>query len=488
MPERDPLSGPDNAWRRMGQIDNLMTITGILWFDEQVGYEQLCERLEERLLYFDRFSQRIGGRKRRFRRPYWETVEDFDIETHVYDISLPEPADDEAFQRFVGRLMSRPLDERRPLWEAYLIEDVDKGDGNAVAVRLNHSIADGFALLYVLLGLADDPHAIDLPIGELPLPPNFQRPSSGEDAGPAVNQERVSGQSTTATETATARETRPGSRSDSGSSPDESPSLTDGPFGAVGAAAGLASGAYGLLTMGNEPDVSLRNDLGTRKRAGWTDRIDLDRVKELKQQYDATVNDVLLGVTAGALRRELEERGEATDGVEIRCTVPVNLVPMRERGETLGNEFGLAFIPLPVGVEPLDERIQRIRDEATPRKVGIEAFLMYKLLQVGGYVPEIVQQQVMKFFEDRATGIVTNVPGPMETFELAGAEVTDMVFWVPQAIDQGLGISLFTYDNSVRIGIASDDNVLSDPSRLANHFAAEIEMLEAELERIEQAE
>ena len=80
----------------MGKTDNLMTITGILWFDEKVSYEDVCDRLEERLLQFDRFEQRIGGRKRRVRQPYWETVENFDIESHVYDISLPEPATDES--------------------------------------------------------------------------------------------------------------------------------------------------------------------------------------------------------------------------------------------------------------------------------------------------------------------------------------------------------------------------------------------------------
>jgi hypothetical protein len=105
--DRDPVSGTDNAWRRIGSIDNLTTITGVLWFDEAISYEELCERLEARLLRFDRFEQRVAGHNRLLGRPYWETVEDFDIETHVQHVALPEPQDNGTFQRFVSRLMSR---------------------------------------------------------------------------------------------------------------------------------------------------------------------------------------------------------------------------------------------------------------------------------------------------------------------------------------------------------------------------------------------
>lgn len=447
----------------MGRTDNLMTITGILWFDRKIEYEVLCERLEERLLRFDRFSQKVGGRKRRFRRPYWETVENFDIESHVFDISLPEPADDATFQRFIGQLMSRPLDERRPLWEAYLVEDVDDGPGNAVAIRINHSLADGFALLYVLLGLVDEPEEIEFPIGNMPSPPG---------AHEEVGATGVSGRN---------QKTRSAVRSDNGSSPDEGPNLNEMRFGKLGVAWGGLTGTYDLATMSDEPETSLRGELGQAKRASWTDEIDLDRIKEIKREHDATINDVLLAVTAGALRRQLEERGEDTDGLQLRCTTPVNLKPMAKRTEQLGNGFGLAFIPLPVGVRDLDERIQTVRDQTGIQKVGIEAFLMYSLLRVGGRVPEIVQEKVMEFFENRSTAVVTNVPGPMDTVRLAGAEVTDLVFWVPQAIDQGIGISLLTYDNSVRVGIAADANLLPEPSQLAKYFEQEVEMLEAQL-------
>ncbi|WP_336325780.1 wax ester/triacylglycerol synthase family O-acyltransferase [Halovenus sp. HT40] len=469
MPERDPLSGADNAWRRMGKTDNLMTITGILWFDEKVSYEEVCDRLEERLLQFDRFKQKVGGRKRRVRRPYWETVEDFDIDSHVYDISLPEPATDEKFQEFVGRLMSRPLDERRPLWEAYLVDDVDDGDGNAIAFRINHSLGDGFALLYVLLGLADNPEEIELPIGNVPSPPGKEDTAADGGAAtvPPAADSTVEGENP---------------NSDSGRSADEGADLSEIRFGKAGLAATTLKEIDYLLRMPDEADTSLRGTLGSRKCASWTDEIDIDQVKRIKRDYDATVNDVLLAVTAGALRRELESRGEDTEGLQLRCTVPVNLVPMAARDEQLGNGFGLAFLPLPVGKRDLGDRIEFMRENVGVGKLGVEAFLMYRLLEFGGLLPESGQEKLMEMFEKRATGIVTNVPGPLNTIDFAGTEVTDMVFWVPQAVDQGLGISLITYGGNVRVGIAGDANVLPDAGSLAEHFEAEIDMLEAKLE------
>ena len=441
----------------MGKTDNLMTITGILWFDEQVSYEEVCDRLEGRLLQFDRFKQRVGGQKRRFRRPYWETVEEFDIESHIYDISLPEPADDAKFRQFVGRLMSRPLDERRPLWEAYLVEDVDRGDGNAITFRINHSLGDGFALLYVLLGLADNPEDIELPIGNVPQAPNSEAPETNS----------------------TERRSNP--NSDSGRSTDEGADLGEIRFGKAGLAATALKQVDHLLRMPDETDTSLRGELGSRKYASWTDDVELDRIKKIKRRYDATVNDVLLAVTAGALRRELEARGEDTDGLQLRCTVPVSLVPMADRTEQLGNDFGLAFLPLPVGEEDLAGRIEFMCDNVGIEKLGVEAYLMYKLLDFGGMLPDSAQEQLMKLFEDRATGIVTNVPGPLTTIDFAGTEVTDMIFWVPQAVDQGLGISLITYGGSVRVGVAGDANLLPDANSLADHFEAEIDHLESQL-------
>jgi len=475
MSDRDPLTGTDNAWRRMGTADNLTTITGVLTFDDDVGYEELCDRLDERLLRFDRFRQTVRGRKRRLRRPYWEAGDDFDIETHVNHVALPEPQDEAAFQRFVSGLMSRPLDERRPLWEAYLVDGAGAGGGNAVVFRINHSIGDGFALLYILLGLVDDPDAIDLPMGITPDPPSPDefREDARANGGTEVETASAGTEAGAASPEATAGESDGESGDDSGLS-----LAGGGVLDSLRLAAKGVTTAVDVLTMADEVDTSFRGDLGTAKRAGWTDEIPLERIRAIGDAHDATVNDVLLAVLAGAFRRVLAERGESPDEVgELRVTVPVNLVPMDARDGSLGNYFGLAFVPLPVGTSDLAERVRIVHERMDEERAGIQAYLMYQTLTVGGLSPDPVLDRLLEQFEDQATGVVTNVPGPTDTLEFLGREVTDVMFWVPQANDQGLGISIFSYDGGVRIGVAGDANLLPDPNVLSDAYEDELQRL-----------
>lgn len=497
MPEREPFTGADNAWRRMGETNNLMTITGILFFEERITYEELRDRLESRLLRFDRFKQKVGGRKRRFRRPYWEMVEDFDIDNHIFEVELPEPKDEETFEDFIGTLMSRPLDERRPLWEIYLMQDAGPPDGNAMAIRINHSLGDGFALLYVLLGLVDNPMDIEFPVGGVSAPPVPEEELAAAAASEADATETAATEADAAeanggtapqiesAERTGSAGTETGSGATSAESNQPDPRETAGGASALetlGMAANGVKTAYDLFTMRDEPKTSLLGELGPTKRAGWTRPIDLDRVKKIGRVHDATVNDVLLAATAGAVRRVLEGRGEDTDGMELRFTIPVNLKPMEDRTESLGNYFGLIWAPVPVGTRDLNERIEIIRKRMDARKAGMEAFLMYQLLNIGGAVPETLQNVVMDLFKDSATGIVTNVPGPMDTVKLAGKEVSDLIFWVPQGNDQGLGVSIISYDGSVRIGVAGDANMIPEPAELTDAFEAEIDDLFAQLD------
>jgi diacylglycerol O-acyltransferase len=461
--EREPLSGPDNAWLQMGQATNLTNITGMLVFEERVTYEELVERLDERLLRFDRFRQRVHGGHRRFRRPEWAFSPGLDIETHVTHVALPEPQDKAALERFVGGLMSRPLDEDRPLWEAFLVEGV--GDGNAAIFRINHSVADGFALLSVMLGLVDDPSAVEFPFDGIEAVVEADEAADGNGPGAP--------------------------RSGTGADAD----TEGGDGGAAGllararsrvSAAGTAARAVGvavdLLTRPDEPETSLRGELRTAKRAAWTDAIDIDLVKALGEEHDATVNDVMLAATAGAFRRLLVERGEDVEDLELRSSVPVNLKPMTERTESLGNYFGLIFLPIPVHTADFGERIDIVHERMDRERAMIEGVLVYLLFEFVGRAPGVVQDWVLDQFEDAATGVVTNVPGPMNTLEFAGSEVSDVLVWAPEANDQGLSLSIFSYDGSIRVGVAADAGLLDEPSRLADALEEELAERAADLE------
>jgi WS/DGAT/MGAT family acyltransferase len=238
-----------------------------------------------------------------------------------------------------------------------------------------------------------------------------------------------------------------------------------------------AKAAYDLLFMSDEPTTSLHDDIGTTKRAAWTKEMDVAQIKAIGQAHDATINDVLLAATAGVFHRTLESRGEDTTGLDLRCTVPVNLKPMDRRDESLGNYFGLAFVPIPVDDRDLDERIRTIRDRADTRKLGVQAYIMYQLLSIGGHLPDQVFDAILPMFEDNATAVVSNVPGPLESISLSGHEVEEIMFWNPQAIDQGLSVSIFTYNSTVQVGVSGDAKLIPDASEMTRAFEEEIETL-----------
>lgn len=500
MAKRERMSGADNAWRRLGTADNLTTITGVLTFEDEITYEELCDQLDRRLVRFDRFRQFLGGRKRNIRRPYWERIEDFDLETHVYRLDLPEPKDKATLQRFVGTLSSRPLDERRPLWEAYLFEEYE--GGSAVVVRLNHCLGDGFALMWVLFGLADKPEEIEFPIGGLSTPdrPEEELAAEAEEAdatalngGAAVEDgSSVGGTSgpeppepgstdSIAVETEEDESATPESGTSVDSSEDSELSDSEGGGGSIfdglKLAGTAAKTALELLLMSDEPQTSLHDDIGPSKRAAWTKEMDIGEIKAIGEVHDATINNVMLAATAGVFHRTLESRGEDTTDLELRCTVPVNLKPMDQRDESLGNYFGLAFVPVPVDDRGLDERIEMIRDRADVKKLGIQAYIMYQVLSLGGWIPEPIFNAILPQFEHSATAVVSNVPGPMSSIELNGHEVKEIMFWNPQAIDQGLSVSIFTYDGTVQVGVSGDANLIPEPEKMTQAFEEEVEML-----------
>jgi WS/DGAT/MGAT family acyltransferase len=454
-PDREPLSGPDNSWLRIGDRTKLMTITGYLDFDEPVSYEDLREQFRERLLPFKRFRQRVVDGDTPFRRPAWVVDEGFDIDCHLHHVALPEPQDKATFQRFVGDLMSQPVDHDKPLWHAYLVEGA--GDtGNALVMRIHHALGDGFAMLYVLLGLADDPNELELPVGGIPSPPDH---AADEDA------------------------TTPGTPAEG--TVDDDP----GVLGALSAAPsllvrGARAAKIGLdsVTLPEEPETAVTGELGLAKRAAWTDPIDVDRAKRVGREFDGTINDVLLATTTGALHRYMEAKGdEVPPDLEHRTAIPVNLKPLDQRTEQLGNYFGLGFLQLPVGIEGVQGRIDTIGERTGALRQGTQAYLMLTLLRTVGNLPMPFQELAMSRFRNRAGSVITNVPGPTSSFHLAGREVDDMMFWVPTSQGIGLGISIFSYDGDVRVGISSDAGLVDDPTELTEAFVDEFEAIAEEV-------
>lgn len=442
----------DLAWLRMEHPHNRMIITGLLFFEQRLDLERLKGELDRRLLHIDRFRQRIrrmpGGRV------VWEDAPDFVLDEHVLPLDLPAPGDQAALQHLVSEQMTEPLDEAKPLWMFYLVKDF--AGGSVLITRLHHCIGDGIALMMLLLSLTDlapDSQLLDADTAGNPLAALFQPEVPITDA-------ILEG----------CRKVLP-----------EGMKVMVRPSGGVTAGASrsrLLTKALAAITrltfrLG-DPKTCFKGELGTAKRAAWSQSIDLERIRELKEAMGATINDVLLTAMTGGLRRYLEGRGEAVDGINFRAAVPVSLRRVDKLAD-LGNQFGLVFLALPVGIQEPRSRLAELKRRMENLKGSFEAGAIYGVLYGMGALPNFVHQLVVKIFSTKATTVMTNVPGPRESLYFAGSRISDIMFWVPRSGKVSMGISIISYAGRVRLGVATDRGLVPDPETIIKGFHEELD-------------
>jgi len=185
---------------------------------------------------------------------------------------------------------------------------------------------------------------------------------------------------------------------------------------------------------------------------------------------------VLLAAVAGALRAYLLESGFDPNGCGIRATVPVNLRPL-EHAKKLGNHFGLVFLDLPIHESNPLRRLQHVADNMREIKSSRQAIMTFGVLAALGMAPPAVQKLALELFSKKGTAVATNVPGPQMPLYMAGAEVCDMMFWVPQTGSIGLGISILSYNGQVHFGLIADAKLMPDPDSVIRRFRPEFEKL-----------
>jgi WS/DGAT/MGAT family acyltransferase len=393
--------------------------------------------------------------------PRWVEDRYFNLKSHLQRVALPDPGGQDELQEMVSTLMSTPLDSTKPLWQFQYIENY-RG-GSAVVARIHHCIADGIALVRVLLGMTDDsptgsPAARRARRRKRPLGGGLWLPEVVNEAFTTVR--RATGRMVEETMETVLDPARAAS------------------IAGEGARAGGVLGRLALMPA--DPDTIFKGGLGTAKRCAWSKILPLDEVKAYSKSAGGTINDVLLTGVAGALRRYLIGRGEEVpEFLDLRAIVPVNLRP-DDAIEQLGNRFGLVFLALPVGIEDRAERLQALKARMDAIKSSTEAVVTYAVLNALGTASSAVESQAVRFFGSKATAVMTNVPGPRQELYLAGKAMRSMMFWVPQAAHLGLGVSVLSYAGQVRIGVVSDVGLIPDPASVVEAFQQEMASAMAE--------
>ena len=457
--KREAMSKVDTAWLRMEQPTNLMMVTGIIGLGRKASYEQLLATISQRFLAFRRFRQKVATTPSGC---YWEIDEDFDLHGHVRRVALPGPADQDELEEYVSDLASTALDPSRPLWQFHYVENFVEGP--VVVMRIHHCYADGIAMVQVLLSLADTERVV--------------RPQHLN--GKAWKNQRVKESTVFQRLLEPAKGGVDFAIQKSQKLVDEAMQILQEPDKAgeyMVVAGELLRELSQALLLPNDPPSRFKGRLGVRKRVAWAEPIPLQEVKSLCRVLGCTVNDVLIAAVTGALRSYLlEHESDASRLTEIRATVPVNLRPL-EHARELGNHFGLVFLALPVNEANPLERVYRVNERMNELKASRQATVAFGLLAALGMGPHALQKPALDLLSEKATMVLTNVPGPQQPLYLAGGEIKEMMFWVPQSGTIGMGVSILSYNGQVFFGLMTDRRLVNDPAKIIDRFSVELDKL-----------
>lgn len=467
VPYFEPLSHLDASFLAIESASSHMHVAAVVLFESGdlqrpgggVDIDRIRAHILGKLRYIPRYRQRLafvpGNRQ-----PVWVDDDHFNFDYHVRHSSLPRPGSDEQLKRLAGRIVSQPLDRAKPLWELWVVEGLE-ADRFAIIAKIHHCMIDGVSgvdLTTILLNVA--------PTTEIEPPDDWQpRPS------PTSTQLVVAGVARTARRTIDSL-TSVRTISERGR---EFATIAGGR-----ALAALSSLRSGWLTTATR--TPLNPDLGPNRRFDWTET-DLKDVKRIKQGLGGSVNDVVLAISAGAIRRFLiRDRHFEVDGLEFRVMNPVSTRSTNQRG-SLGNQVAMWLVNIPLGEPDPVVRLKHIQEETLRLKKTNHALGASTLVELSRGTPLTIMS-----LANRVVGpmirpfnmTVTNVPGPQFPMYLLEARMLANFPIVPLWSQHGLGLALFSYDGKLQWGIHADFDALPDTDRLAEAIGeATQELLEA---------
>ena len=428
----------------------------------------LKELLRERLPLLPPFRWRLAEVPFGLDYPYWVDDTDFDLDYHVREIALPRPGSDAQLAAQVARIHSRPLDRARPLWELYLVEGLESGH-SALLSKIHHALIDGMSgaeIMGVLLDLA--PEGRELPPASGDSEPNGRSPGGLEMLGRGL----------LGVPRYPLRALR--------SLPRAIPNIEDTPFQTLPGA-----GTVARLTGGRReserhaaPKCTFNQRISPHRRFAFGDLL-LDDVKRIKNHYGCTVNDVVVAICAGAVRRWLLDHDELPDEPLV-AQVPVSVRQADQMG-TYGNRILLMSAPLYTNEADPVQRLFLTHDAMKDVKQRHRAIPADLLQDANHFIPPAVFSRAARLTFRLATSrpgrpnwnlVISNVPGPQFPLYLGGAR---LVANYPVSVitdGMGLNITVMSYCGRCDFGIVSDRDQMADVWKLIGWLREELEALE----------
>jgi WS/DGAT/MGAT family acyltransferase len=439
------LPGSDSIFLAM-ETPTLYMHTGALTILEPrgsagLGFQRLREVIAERIGQAPRFTLKLREVPLGLDRPYLVPDPDFDAGRHLHRVGCPSPGGPRELAELVGDIAGRALDRRHALWEMWFVEGLEAGRV-ATVMKTHHCLVDGVSgagLGEILADLEPDPPP-------RPRPP--RRPRPAREREPADLELALRG---------ALRSLR---------TPLRLAKLTGQALRRVPALASYLRQDDVPSPLGQAPRLPFNGDIGPRRAFAYT-AVRLSDVKEVKKHFDVKLNDVVVALCAGALRRYLEATGALPED-SLVTAMPIST---RAPGDTrLGNQISNVFVSMHTDVRDPAERLRAIHSTTMKAKEMANALRVGEIMAMGDTAPpallNLAFRGVLRMSQvtpPPANTIVSNVPGPPFPLYIAGARVVANHPIAPITPGMGLNITVMSYCDSIDFGVVVDPDLVPEP-------------------------
>lgn len=463
------LSGLDSSFLYLESPRAPMHVGGVSVIEGSLRFDDFRDLLASRIHLTPRLTQRLVEIPFGLDHPYWIDDPHFTLDHHLHHTALPHPGDWRQLRRLACRLFAQPLDRSRPLWEFIFVEGVDAigqvpGGSVALISKIHHAAIDGVSgadTVSLLFDITPQPRPAEIP--------------------PESKSETLPGDFELVTRSALNFASRPF----------KLPRMIMDV-----AKATLQTGRLTRVAGADLPAMPFRaprtpfNGVVSADRAWNTALLDFERVKALRAaSAGSTVNDVVLTICAGGLRRYLLEH-DALPSKPLVAMVPVSTRTVAEKN-TMGNQVSGMFVELGTHIEDSIRRLIHIQNSTRKGKLYQGALDAKSLMKHAELIPFGIAGQAARLYTRAQLSrrhspvfnvVITNVPGPPLPLYVAGHKLLAHMGMAPIFDGVGLVVAVFSYDGMLSISLTSSRSLVPDIDRLAWHLRTAANEFEAALE------
>jgi WS/DGAT/MGAT family acyltransferase len=459
-----PLSGLDSSFLYLEDAHQPMHVGSVLVFEGSMDFESFRRTMAERVHLVPRLRQRLAMVPFGIGKPYWVEDPAFNLDMHLQHVALPSPGSWKELRGLAARIFSVPLDRSRALWEMTFVEGLDSipqvPPGSVALInKTHHAAIDGVSgadMMGILLDITKEPREFS------PPPPRAIPPVPNELEVLSHTARKIMGK------------------------PSELKRVAGEIGEALKAAGRVKEKGVELPPVPMTAPKTSINRTVSGQRIWNTALLELDRVKGIRKVAGCTLNDVVLAICAGALRRYLDEKGELPDQPLI-AMIPVSTRGEDERGK-MGNRVSAMFLDIATNVADPVERLKAIQKHTQGGKAYEKAGATRAFVDLWDFIPFGLANRVLRLYSRFRVSemhnpvfncVITNVPGPQMDMYMAGHKLLASMGMAPLVDGMGLLITVLSYNGVLSISPTSSPAVMPDLDAFTRYLRESANELEA---------